>query len=67
MTNPKITSKTVISNQNTNIFKDLYHICDQQSGKNMTFFAKNMTFSKLVGDHLGIIWGTFRGLLGVLF
>ena len=29
-------------------------------------FSKNMTFSKLFGDHLGIIWGTFRGLLGVL-
>ena len=25
-----------------------------------------MTVSKLVGDHLGIIWGTFRGLLGIL-
>ena len=66
MTNPKIISKTVIYNQNTIIFKDLYHFFDQKSRKNMTCFLKNMTFSKLCGDHLGIIWGTFRGLLGVL-
>ena len=31
MTNPKIVSKTTISNQITNMFKDLYNVFDQQS------------------------------------
>ena len=33
----------------------------------LLFLFRNMIFSKLFGDHLGIIWVTFRGLLGVCF
>ena len=53
MRNPNIISETLISNQHTNIFKDLYHFSDPKKLNNMTFFSKNMTFSKPVGDHLG--------------
>ena len=31
MTNPKITSKTTMFNQFTNMFKDLYNFCDPKS------------------------------------
>ena len=41
MTNPKITSKTVIYNQNTNIFKDVYNFFDQKQSKNMAFQLQN--------------------------
>ena len=47
MTNPKIVSKTTMSNQITNIFKDLHDLFDQKSHFSKTDFSNLAKPSKM--------------------